>query len=399
MSLKKESSLSASTTAAAFPTADPKQSVPSLEFARKQAKELLKAHRAGDLHVLPRLRTNLRGLAGLDDASVLATRLTLASAQHIVAREHGYASWPVLKQHLLWPQFQACVQAMDRGDVDALRQLLEDFPGLIHMRALQPPDADVDYFTGATLLHYVAGNPIRGVLPANIVDAAAVLIEAGADPNVRTVRGSTTIGLIVTSKMASEAGVAAALIGVLQVAGATDGLDPNDEEMLLAPLRNAAPATALALEQRGFKAGVRAAAGLGHLELVRELLAAHDALPVVSGVRPKQEKAARPGRESSWQDVLNQALTYAVIHGHQEIADLLLQKGAEINSIPAVYGNPGTALHIVRDDVAMAQFLVEKGADLFAVDPTFNGTPAGWAEHEGHAQVARYLRSRMAAVT
>jgi hypothetical protein len=55
--------------------------VMNLEQLRKQAKELVKAARAGDAEALARL----------DGREPI-----LARAQLVVAREHGYPSWPAL---------------------------------------------------------------------------------------------------------------------------------------------------------------------------------------------------------------------------------------------------------------------------------------------------------------
>ena len=54
----------------------------NLEQLRKQAKELVKAARAGDADALKRL----------DGREPI-----LARAQLVVAREHGYPSWPALR--------------------------------------------------------------------------------------------------------------------------------------------------------------------------------------------------------------------------------------------------------------------------------------------------------------
>jgi hypothetical protein len=60
---------------------------PNLDHLRKQAKELLRAYRAGDARTITRLRT------GLPHAT---PELRLRDAQSCVAREYGFASWPEL---------------------------------------------------------------------------------------------------------------------------------------------------------------------------------------------------------------------------------------------------------------------------------------------------------------
>ena len=89
------------------------------------------------------------------------------------------------------PQFDEAVAALDVGDLERLRGLIASDPSLVHARSnLEPP---YHYFTGATLLHHLAGNPDRGrfegkrpPLPANTVALARVLLDAGADVEAST---------------------------------------------------------------------------------------------------------------------------------------------------------------------------------------------------------------------
>ncbi|HEX7090104.1 MAG TPA: hypothetical protein VF192_08200 [Longimicrobiales bacterium] len=63
---------------------------PSLEQQKKQAKELLKALRAGDANARERVRRHLPD----------KRRITLADAQFVLAREYGFESWVKLKAHI-----------------------------------------------------------------------------------------------------------------------------------------------------------------------------------------------------------------------------------------------------------------------------------------------------------
>jgi hypothetical protein len=58
---------------------------------RRMAKELRAAARAGDPGAVQRLRNHVDA----DSATV-----SLSAAQLVVAREHGFASWPRLMEHL-----------------------------------------------------------------------------------------------------------------------------------------------------------------------------------------------------------------------------------------------------------------------------------------------------------
>lgn len=65
---------------------------PSLEQLRKQAKDLLRHARAEDADARARLAAIDRGASG--------TPVTLADAQLVIAREHGFPSWPKLVHHV-----------------------------------------------------------------------------------------------------------------------------------------------------------------------------------------------------------------------------------------------------------------------------------------------------------
>lgn len=72
---------------------------PNLDQLKKQAKELLRAHHAGDKSVCCMLR-QLHRFHGRDDAHVLSADLALAEAQLALALEYGFAGWADLKRHI-----------------------------------------------------------------------------------------------------------------------------------------------------------------------------------------------------------------------------------------------------------------------------------------------------------
>ena len=70
------------------------------------------------------------------------------------------------------------IAALDAGDADELRRLIAADPELVRRR-IQRTDPPYDgYFAHATLLHHVAGNPVRGEMPDNAPELARVLLEA-----------------------------------------------------------------------------------------------------------------------------------------------------------------------------------------------------------------------------
>jgi hypothetical protein len=64
---------------------------PSLEQLRKQAKDLLRAHRTGDPAAVARIAAH---------RPHPQEPLKLSGAQFVVAREHGFAGWPRLRAYV-----------------------------------------------------------------------------------------------------------------------------------------------------------------------------------------------------------------------------------------------------------------------------------------------------------
>ena len=99
--------------------------------------------------------------------------------------------------------FRSAVQALSSGDIQQLETLLDQHPWLVHYRCRKGEPYEEGYFAGATLLNHIAGNPSRFQIPSNIVDITRLLLSRGARDDEKY-----TIGLLLTSKQASDAGVA-----------------------------------------------------------------------------------------------------------------------------------------------------------------------------------------------
>src|SRR5688500_4840213 len=67
---------------------------PSLEFEHKEAKALLRRLRAGEPESLARVTAHHPGIDSADPS-----RIKLADAQLVIAREYGFASWPKLVRY------------------------------------------------------------------------------------------------------------------------------------------------------------------------------------------------------------------------------------------------------------------------------------------------------------
>ncbi len=73
---------------------------PNLEQYRKQAKDLLHAHRAADHAALERIHRHHPTLHKLSVDQIVSAPFALADAQLILAREHSFESWPRFAAHI-----------------------------------------------------------------------------------------------------------------------------------------------------------------------------------------------------------------------------------------------------------------------------------------------------------
>jgi hypothetical protein len=138
--------------------------------------------------------------------------LSLRHARLIVARDHGFTSWPIVRGECD-PLFELAVDAVVLGRIEELDRLLADAPDLIRRRSA--------YGHRATLLHYTAANGVeirRQVVPANAAEIAARLLNAGADAAARLhAYGGTpdTLAMLKSSAHPRAAGVAVDIERVL----------------------------------------------------------------------------------------------------------------------------------------------------------------------------------------
>jgi ankyrin repeat protein len=264
-------------------------------------------------------------------------------------------------------------------------------PALIDARTnLEPP---YNYFTGATLLHHVAGNPNRaslagdpGRLPKNIVEIARLLLDSRADVNGTTLGpdGGTTMGLLCTGKQASDEGVSGPLIDLLlQYAAALDLKKPG---VLDAALANHAPRAAERMIALGAKADVFAAAAPGRMDLLRAAFTRKGRL---------RSRPRRRGVTLTERDAIGLAMLFAYVREQSEAVEFLLEKDGNWNMVGV---NNGTALHRAAGsgDLAMVMRLVAKGADVNDRNNPFTATPFSWAYHSKQTEICEWMRAHCA---
>ena len=104
--------------------------------------------------------------------------------------------------------------------------------------------------------------------------------------------------------------------------------------------------------------------------------------------------ACPPGESplASVQEIVDRALAWAVQNGNYQIADYLLDHGANINTRWSTH-EPASILHECAFAGRMEQvvYLVRKGIDVTIRDHRHNATPEDWARYAGHEEIAEYL--------
>ncbi len=296
-------------------------------------------------------------------------RCTLAEAQLLVARCHGFASWPKFARHLeamtrvhsSVSQFESAVDAIAGGDPEALKRLLRENPELVRMRSTREHRS--------TLLHYVSANGVedfRQKTPKNIVEIAKLLLDAGADVNAESEAyggRSTTLGLTATSCHPEAAGVQLPLMDLLIERGAIiDG--PDRGSAVNGCLHNGRGEAAEFFANRGARLDLEAAAGVGRLDVVKSFFD--------DGGRLKAEATEQQLRDG---------FTWACEFGRTSVVEFLLAHGMEVNA-KLKGGESGLHWAAYGGHADTTRLLLARRAEVDAVDGKYGETPLGWALYE-----------------
>jgi ankyrin repeat protein len=360
--------------------ADPLAFSATLEEYLLQAESLFGALKSGDEAAAWRFKWMHTLFRDKSVADVRAAALDFADAQAVVAHEVGFESWADLAafadavgQQGPVARFEAAVEAVISGAVPTLRSMLCEHPELIRVVSTRRHHA--------TLLHYVAANGVedgRQKTPANAVEVAKVLLDAGAEVDaLGDMYGArcTTMSLLVSSSHPAEAGLQSELVETLLDYGAAfEGPASNRRSALITALAFGYLDTAETLARRGAPVdNLAAVAGLGRYEDAARLLPVSD---------PQSRHIA---------------LALAAQHGHTEVVRLLLDAGEDPSRYnPEGFHSHSTPLHqaVWSNHLEVVKMLVERGARLDIQDTIYQGTPLDWANYGGRTVIADYLRGR-----
>ena len=139
------------------------------------------------------------------------------------------------------------------------------------------------------------------------------------------------------------------------------------------------------------------AAGNGDLTRVRRWFD-EEGKPALGDVANHAPATSVHPREPQWgevgvQEVLDTALAWSVLNHHFEVADFLLEHGADINTNWNSH-EPASILHtlVFEDDYDAMQYLIDHGIDMTIRDYRWDSTATGWARHGKHDEkMAQWL--------
>jgi ankyrin repeat protein len=348
----------------------------------RQAETLLSALKSGDNDAAWRFKWEHPRFGGktIDEVRAATPDLDLDDARLVVAQQQSFDTWADLVTFVdavsrpgSVSRFEAAVDAVVSGDLDALQSMLREHPALTRERSTRRHHA--------TLLHYIAANGVEGdrqKTPANAVAIANALLDAGAEVDALAdmyEHKCTTMSMLVSSAHPHDAGLQIPLAEALLDHGAVlDGVGTNWQSAVLTALQFGYLPTAELLVSRGGVVQILpVAAGLGRLDDVKRLL---------------------PGADGHSRHA---ALALAAQHGHADVVRLLLDAGED----PSRYNPDGfhshtTPLHqaVWADHLPVVSLLIERGARLDVRDTVYQATPLGWAIYGERTRIADFLHAR-----
>ena len=359
---------------------------PSLEQLRKQAKDLLRDARRGDESALGRVATLGRDVHG--------ARITLADAQLVIAREHGFPSWPKLVRHVessrggfvLRPLIRpvelspgrrwtladgtemstddvfAMFVASRDGDMAMVRRLVSRTPSL----------ATVEY-------NYTP--PIHFAVREGHRDIAELLLRHGADPAYRSYpfqealltfaedRGHEDTGALLRDALSRRFALGSGTTALIDAARRGD-LAQVEAELARRPeaARTSNETGDTALHQ---------AAQHGHLAVVETLVAAGARVdaqrgdgyrPVHSALMPNWFVPVESGQRAQIADLLlsrgaRYTIFLAALRGDRRFVADELARDPSLASFEDTCHHRVLSAAVRREDVAMTRLLLEHGAD------------------------------------
>jgi len=338
---------------------------PNLEQYKKQAKELLKAYRSADVETIRRVKRNHPRFEKLAEHSHVLplgfdiSKFALADAQLVIAREHGFESWPKFTKRIEVINSEAAAlenpvaafieAAIWHGTLEASEAILAADPKIaqnsIHVAAILGDDAEVRRliaadprnvtrkeapYDGDALVYLCLSKYLRldKTRSEAFLRAATALLDAGADPNTgftaKDEYGDFETALYGAAGVAHHAELTRLLL--------ERGADPNEVETPYhVPESYDNAALKVLVESSKLNAD-----SLTTMLLRKADWHDHD------GMKYLLEQGADPNRMTRWKyTALHQAVRR---DNHIELIDLMLDHGADPTLKNEVDGKSGIAM-------------------------------------------------------
>jgi ankyrin repeat protein len=322
--------------------------------------------------------------------------LTGDGAREVVARGHGFASWPELLAEAGRGPFGEAYRLIEARDLAGLAALLDEWPSLVHEVGTN-------------------GNDLLG-LAASTCDErfVALLLSRGVDVRRGNVHGWTALHQAGYSNLPHMARVLLDAGAPVSVSGRGDGGTPLVAALFWGNVEVARVLAAVEVTPRN----LRVAAGLDDVALLESLWDTPSAGAHRGFYRPHSGFPSwRPG--SSVAEVRDEALSWAARSDAVAALSWLASRGASLDAnvyqgtalvwaaacgrVAALrrllelgagvderstFGGPGhgvgtTALHHAAESghLEVIEVLLAAGADRTITDELYDATPAGWADH------------------
>jgi len=165
---------------------------PHLDHLKKQAKDLLDAHKRGDRAAIERIRAALPSLAASSEAEAARAPFALHDAQSVIAREYGFKSWKELLDDVTRRRASALPEALRHALVGGPFQALT---GIALPRTVS--DAVKETWSASDGARAMAA-PIPDALP--LLAARNALIVPGAVAPLHIGRASSLAALDAAQK-------------------------------------------------------------------------------------------------------------------------------------------------------------------------------------------------------
>ena len=341
--------------------------------------------------------------------------LTDHDARTLVAMDRGYARWEKYESLLhLDPNVREIIAAIKEGDLAEVQHILAEDPRAaephwvsafahnrsVNRKGFEPgPDSKI---SNDSVPQFIVSESFfnRSNKKGNEYELTKALLAAGADPMI-----AGHLPMTAACSYNDMNSVRALLEGGAEI----DGPGGHGINLCYALFFGFTELSEY-LAAQGATLDLRFAAGLGRLDLVRDYFTADGLKPGAGDLAdPYRTESNRPHNAPRTHAlILQQALMFACVHGRLEVAEYLIEQGADPSAIVTgldvnctamhrlaelgTYGPSTTRAEVEALRLPAVELLLTHGYDRAVTDVQHHATALQWAEHSGAEQIAALLR-------